>query len=101
MARHRRGRERGRLAAVVTGGRVCRGRARWSGGVSVGIEGGGRWPVRPSFAGPSGRGPAAGGALSSLVSRNGVGRRSMGKAKFELDCTQFRPPAVGGQLRLL
>ncbi|MBX7496240.1 PA0069 family radical SAM protein [Qipengyuania sp. 6B39] len=28
-------------------------------------------------------------------------RAGIGKAKFELDCTQFRPPAVGGQLRLL
>ena len=28
-------------------------------------------------------------------------RAGLGKAKFELDCTQFRPPAVGGQLRLL
>jgi hypothetical protein len=25
----------------------------------------------------------------------------MGKAKFELDCTQFRPPTLGGQMRLL
>lgn len=28
-------------------------------------------------------------------------RAGLGKAKFELDCTQFRPPEVGGQLRLL
>ena len=28
-------------------------------------------------------------------------RAALGKTKFELDCTQFRPPAVGGQLRLL
>lgn len=28
-------------------------------------------------------------------------RAGLGKAKFELDCTQFRPPNVGGQLRLL
>lgn len=28
-------------------------------------------------------------------------RAGIGKATFELDCTQFRPPAVGGQLRLL
>ena len=28
-------------------------------------------------------------------------RAGLGKAKFELDCTQFRPPAIGGQLRLL
>ena len=28
-------------------------------------------------------------------------RAGLGKAKFELDCTRFRPPAVGGQLRLL
>jgi DNA repair photolyase len=28
-------------------------------------------------------------------------RAGLGKAKFELDCTQFRPPATGGQLRLL
>jgi len=28
-------------------------------------------------------------------------RAGLSKAKFELDCTQFRPPAVGGQLRLL
>ncbi|MBX7481127.1 PA0069 family radical SAM protein [Qipengyuania qiaonensis] len=28
-------------------------------------------------------------------------RAGVGKGKFELDCTQFRPPAVGGQLRLL
>lgn len=28
-------------------------------------------------------------------------RARLGKAKFELDCTQFRPPAVGGQMRLL
>ncbi|MFK4004233.1 PA0069 family radical SAM protein [Qipengyuania sp. NPDC077563] len=28
-------------------------------------------------------------------------RAGLGKTKFELDCTQFRPPAVGGQLRLL
>ena len=28
-------------------------------------------------------------------------RAGLGKAKFELDSTQFRPPAVGGQLRLL
>ncbi|KWV96470.1 PA0069 family radical SAM protein [Erythrobacter sp. AP23] len=28
-------------------------------------------------------------------------RAGLGKAKFELDCTLFRPPAVGGQLRLL
>jgi len=28
-------------------------------------------------------------------------RAGMGKAKFELDCTQFRPPTLGGQMRLL
>ena len=28
-------------------------------------------------------------------------RAGLGKAKFELDCTRFRSPAVGGQLRLL
>lgn len=28
-------------------------------------------------------------------------RAGLGKAKFELDCTQFRPPTVGGQMRLL
>ena len=28
-------------------------------------------------------------------------RAGVGKSKFELDCTRFRPPAVGGQLRLL
>ncbi len=28
-------------------------------------------------------------------------RAGIGKAKFELDCSQFRPPAPGGQLRLL
>ncbi|MEZ5682291.1 MAG: PA0069 family radical SAM protein [Erythrobacter sp.] len=28
-------------------------------------------------------------------------RAGLGKARIELDCTQFRPPAVGGQLRLL
>jgi DNA repair photolyase len=28
-------------------------------------------------------------------------RAGLGKARFELDCTQFRPPEVGGQLRLL
>ena len=28
-------------------------------------------------------------------------RAGLGKAKFELDCTQFRPPSLGGQLRLL
>lgn len=28
-------------------------------------------------------------------------RAGLGKAKFELDCTQFRPPEVGGQMRLL
>ncbi|WP_128892763.1 PA0069 family radical SAM protein [Erythrobacter sp. HKB08] len=28
-------------------------------------------------------------------------RAGIGKAKFELDCTKFRPPAVSGQLRLL
>ena len=28
-------------------------------------------------------------------------RAGIGKAKFELDCTQFRPPEVGGQMRLL
>lgn len=28
-------------------------------------------------------------------------RVGIGKEKFELDCTQFRPPALGGQLRLL
>ncbi len=28
-------------------------------------------------------------------------RAGLAKAKFELDCTQFRPPEVGGQLRLL
>jgi DNA repair photolyase len=28
-------------------------------------------------------------------------RAGLGKPKFELDCTQFRPPEVGGQLRLL
>ncbi|WP_370187977.1 PA0069 family radical SAM protein [Qipengyuania sp.] len=28
-------------------------------------------------------------------------RAGLGKAKFELDCTQFRPPAMGGQMRLL
>ncbi|WP_370297533.1 PA0069 family radical SAM protein [Qipengyuania mesophila] len=28
-------------------------------------------------------------------------RAGLGKEKFELDCTQFRPPAVGGQMRLL
>jgi hypothetical protein len=28
-------------------------------------------------------------------------RAGIGKEKFELDCTQFRPPAVGGQMRLL
>ena len=28
-------------------------------------------------------------------------RAGLGKAKFELDCTQFRPPEAGGQLRLL
>lgn len=28
-------------------------------------------------------------------------RAGISKAQFELDCTQFRPPAVGGQLRLL
>jgi DNA repair photolyase len=28
-------------------------------------------------------------------------RAGLGKAKFELDCTQFRPPKVGGQLSLL
>ena len=27
-------------------------------------------------------------------------RAGLGKAKFELDCTQFRPPAIGGQMRL-
>ncbi|SMQ74693.1 DNA repair photolyase [Altererythrobacter xiamenensis] len=28
-------------------------------------------------------------------------RAGLGKAKFELDCTKFRPPEVGGQMRLL
>ncbi len=28
-------------------------------------------------------------------------RAGIGKERFELDCTRFRPPAVGGQLRLL
>ena len=28
-------------------------------------------------------------------------RAGIGKAKFELDCTRFRRPEVGGQLRLL
>jgi len=28
-------------------------------------------------------------------------RAGLGKATFELDCTQFRPPALGGQMRLL
>ncbi|WP_133364986.1 PA0069 family radical SAM protein [Qipengyuania sediminis] len=28
-------------------------------------------------------------------------RAGIGKARFELDCTQFRPPGTGGQLRLL
>ncbi len=28
-------------------------------------------------------------------------RAGLGKAKFELDCSQFRAPEVGGQLRLL
>ncbi len=28
-------------------------------------------------------------------------RAGLGKARFELDCSQFRPPSVGGQLRLL
>jgi DNA repair photolyase len=28
-------------------------------------------------------------------------RAGLGKEKFELDCTQFEPPATGGQLRLL
>jgi DNA repair photolyase len=28
-------------------------------------------------------------------------RAGLGKPKFDLDCTQFRPPEVGGQLRLL
>ena len=28
-------------------------------------------------------------------------RARLGKAKFELDCTQFRPPEMGGQMRLL
>jgi DNA repair photolyase len=28
-------------------------------------------------------------------------RAGIGKGKFELDCTQFRPPEVGGQMRLL
>ncbi len=28
-------------------------------------------------------------------------RAGLAKAKFELDCTQFRPPEVGGQMRLL
>lgn len=28
-------------------------------------------------------------------------RAGLGKARFELDCSQFRPPATGGQLRLL
>ena len=28
-------------------------------------------------------------------------RAGLAKAKFELDCTQFRPPALGGQMRLL
>lgn len=28
-------------------------------------------------------------------------RAGLGKAKFELDCSQFRPPETGGQLRLL
>jgi DNA repair photolyase len=28
-------------------------------------------------------------------------RAGLGMAKFDLDCTQFRPPEVGGQLRLL
>jgi len=28
-------------------------------------------------------------------------RAGIGKARFELDCTRFRPPEIGGQLRLL
>ena len=28
-------------------------------------------------------------------------RSGIGKARFELDCSQFRPPEVGGQMRLL
>jgi len=28
-------------------------------------------------------------------------RAGLKKSRFELDCSQFRPPAVGGQLRLL
>jgi hypothetical protein len=28
-------------------------------------------------------------------------RAGIGKAKFELDCTRFRAPEVGGQMRLL
>ena len=28
-------------------------------------------------------------------------RARMRKDRFELDCTRFRPPAMGGQLRLL
>lgn len=28
-------------------------------------------------------------------------RAGIGKARFELDCSQFRPPEVGGQMRLL
>jgi hypothetical protein len=28
-------------------------------------------------------------------------RAGIGKEKFELDCTQFRPPEVGRQMRLL
>ena len=33
--------------------------------------------------------------------RVAIRRAGIGKLRFELDCTQFRPPAVGGQLRLL
>ena len=33
--------------------------------------------------------------------RTACRRAGIGKAKFELDCTQFRPPAAGGQLQLL
>jgi len=27
-------------------------------------------------------------------------RAGIGKERFELDCSQFRPPEVGGQIRL-
>ena len=33
--------------------------------------------------------------------RVAIRRAGIGKLRFELDCTQFLPPAVGGQLRLL